>query len=76
MVVKDDGTIETIPKQYPVRVQCLKAIYVTITRFITITAPAETVSADAPRTEITITSTFVVNATEVQAGRKTKSLVS
>lgn len=71
MVVQDDGTIVTTPRQYPVRVQCLKVLYVTITRIRTIVAAAETVIADAPRTEITVTSTLVANATELQAGMAT-----
>lgn len=70
-VVQDDGTIITTPRQYPVRVQCLKVIYVTITRFRTIVAAAETITAEAPRMEITVTSTFVANATELQAGEAT-----
>ena len=68
MVVQDDGTIAITPRQYPVRVQCLKVLYVTITRFRAIVAPAEMITASAPSTTISVTSTYGVNATEVTAG--------
>ena len=44
MVVQDDGTLVVRPRQYPVRVQCLRVLYVTITRFRLVTESASTVS--------------------------------
>lgn len=69
MIVQDDGTIITTPRQCSNRVKCMKAIFVTITRFRTVVAPAETVTASGPTTLITVTSTVMENATAVGAGK-------
>lgn len=44
LVVNDDGSIVTTPRQFAIRVQCMKAVYVTITRFTGVFAPTVTVT--------------------------------